>query len=149
METSRVSQGQLIAGAGGILLFIALFLHWAGGSNLWNASFVEIWLLVVALAAAIWGLAETVGADLSLPAESGLLVALLGMAALGWTFGFETEFSGSIGVWLALIASIAIVYGGFTSARAPATRTRPRRTAPPPTAPPPTAPPTQAGPPPS
>lgn len=145
MDTSKVSQGQLIAGAGGVLLFIALFLHWAAGQNLWNASFVEIWLLVVALAAVVWGLAETVGADLSLPAESGLLVALLGMAALGWSFGFETEFSGSIGVWLALVASVAIVYGGFTATRAPAVRSSPRRPAPPPSPPPPT----QAGPPPT
>jgi hypothetical protein len=135
MDLSRVSQGQLIAGGAGILLFISLFFHWGGGQNACDAfSFVEIWLLFVALAAAIWGLGPVVGVDLGLPAQAGLLVAGLGMAAFGWAFGLETEISGAIGVWLAIIGSLGIVFGAFSAAQAPAAAraSRPRRTAPPP-----------------
>lgn len=143
MDLSRVSQGQLVAGAGGVLLFISLFLHWAGGSSLWNASFVEIWILLVALAAAVYGLAAVVGVELGLPPQAGLLVAGLGMAVLGFSFGWETEVSGSIGVWLAILASLGIVFGAFSAARLPGPAAAPRRTAPPP------APPTAGGPPPT
>ncbi len=130
MNQSHVSQGHLIAGAGGILLFISLFLHWAVGANAWDFSFVDIWLLLVALAAAGYGFADAAGADLGLPPQAGYLVAGLGMAALGWSFGFETEVSGSLGVWLAIVASLGIVFGAFAATSAP--EPAPRRTAPPP-----------------
>jgi hypothetical protein len=112
--------------------------------NAWNFSFVDIWMLLVAVAAAVYGLSPTAGVDLGLPAVAGFLVALLGMAVLGWSFGFETEVSGSIGVWLAIIASLGIVGGAFSAARGPAMAASPRRTAPPPAAPgaPPGPPPT-------
>ncbi|HUZ28418.1 MAG TPA: hypothetical protein VMU90_04200 [Solirubrobacteraceae bacterium] len=133
-----MSQGQLIAGAAGVLLFVSLFFHWGGGQNAWDAfSFVEIWLLLTALAAVAWGLLPAFGVELALPAESGYIVAGLGMAALGWSFGLETEVSGAIGVWLAIIAGLGIAFGGFSAVRAPASPAPRRRTAPPPPSPPP------------
>jgi hypothetical protein len=130
MDASKVGQGQLIAGAAGVLLFISLFFHWGGGQNAWDAfSFVEIWLLLTALAAVAWGLLPAFGVELALPAESALIVGALGMAAVGWSFGLETEVSGAFGVWLAIIAGLGIAFGGFSAIRAPAA-SAPRRTAP-------------------
>jgi hypothetical protein len=142
MDISKVSQGQLIAGAGGILLFISLFLNWAVGQNAWNFSFVDIWMLLIAVAAAVYGLAGAFGMELELPAEAGFLLAGLGMAAFGWAFGFETEVSGNLGVWLAILGSLGIAFGGFEAARSPLVAPRPRRTAPPPPPPTPAGPPT-------
>jgi hypothetical protein len=56
MEASRMRQGQMIAGLGGVLLFIFLFLPWFGVGDVnesgWEGqSSTDIFLLIVAVVA--------------------------------------------------------------------------------------------------
>lgn len=156
MDMSRVSQGTLIAGVGGVLLFISLFLSWAsapagfGSANAFDLfSGMDIIMLIVSVMVTGIAVATAVGAEASLPTGAAMIVTVLGVALLGFVFGIDIESDNAgIGAWLGLVATIAIVFGGYDSARTP-TVASPRRTAPPPTSPPPTAPPTQAGPPPT
>jgi hypothetical protein len=66
----------------------------------------------------------------------------LGLAAFGWAFGFETEVSGDLGVWLAIVGSLGIAFGGFEASHSPVRAAPPRRAAPPPPPPSPSEPPT-------
>ncbi len=139
MDASRMSQGQIVAGAGGVLLIIGLFLDWVSGfGNAFDAfSGMDIIMLIVAVVAIAW--AVTAGLGIATPpALSGMLVGLLGMIALGWALGWDLEEgSAGLGAWLSLVASIAIAWGGLGGGRqlVPATS---RQTAAPP--PPPAAP---------
>jgi hypothetical protein len=44
------------------------------------------------------------------------VVTGLGIAVIGWALGIELEISGDVGVWLALLASVAIAWGGHEAA---------------------------------
>jgi hypothetical protein len=113
--------GQLIAGAGGALLIISLFLTWAevqgvsrSGWELWTTS--DVFFLIgglTALVAAITG--GRVGLfrpDLSLNGATDLL-GVVATVLLAWLifFDFPTGASREIGVFLALVAAIAIAGG--------------------------------------
>jgi len=118
---SKPGIGQLIAGAGGALLIISLFLPWAEAQDVsrsgWEFStMADVFFLfagVVAIAAAITG--GRVGLfrpDLSLNGATDLL----GVAAtllLAWLiiFDFPAGADRGIGVFLALIAAITIAGG--------------------------------------
>ena len=140
MDMAKMDQGRMIAAAGGVILIISLFLHWAGGQSAWDGfSIVHILMLLIGLAAVGYGVLPATGAGVTLPPSMPLLLGALGMAAFGFAAGWEFEISGDIGVWLAIIGSLAIAYGAYESGRAPApVATRTRRpdttTAPPPAA---------------
>ena len=140
MGTSKLSQGQPLAAAGGAILVISLFLHWVPGQSAFDAfSSMHIVMLIVGLAAIWFGASPALGMDTRMPANAAWIVAALGVAVFGWTIGFELEISGAVGVWIGLLASIAIAYGGYEAATAPA---HPRATAPsPPATPAPSGPP--------
>jgi hypothetical protein len=121
MTTSKRGPGQLIAGAGGVLLIVSLFLPWAGaggvdrtGWELWTMA--DVFLLIVgvtAIAAAItggrFGLSRP---DMSLIGATDLL-GVVSTVLIGWLIGFDfPEGAGrEIGVFLALIAA-GLVAGG-------------------------------------
>ena len=109
MDASRMSQGQMIAGAGGVLLIIGLFLSWGDGANAFDVfSGMDIIMLIVAIVAVAWGALAGMGA-VTPPALSGMLVGLLGVAVLGFTLGTDLEApNADIGAWLSLVASTAI-----------------------------------------
>jgi len=118
---SKPGPGQLIAGAGGALLIISLFLPWAdvqgvsrSGWELWTMA--DVFFLIAgltALGAAITG--GRIGLfrpDLSLNGATDLL-GVVATVLLTWLiiFDFPEGASREIGVFLALIAAIAIVGG--------------------------------------
>lgn len=118
---SKPGPGQLIAGAGGALLIISLFLPWAdvqgvsrSGWELWTMA--DVFFLIaglIALGAAITG--GRIGLfrpDLSLNGATDLL-GVVATVLLTWLiiFDFPEGASREIGVFLALIAAIAIVGG--------------------------------------
>jgi hypothetical protein len=118
---TKPDPGQLIAGAGGALLIISLFLPWAdiqGGSRsgweLWTMADVFFLIAgVVALGAAITG--GRVGLfrpDLSLNGATDLL-GLVAIVLLAWLviFDFPDGADRETGAFLALIAAIAIAGG--------------------------------------
>lgn len=113
--------GQLIAGAGGVLLIVSLFLPWAdvqgAGQSGWEFStMADILFLItglVAIAAAITGGRHAfMRPDLSLNAATDLL-GVVSTLLLAWLllFDFPAGADQEIGVFLALIGAIAIMAG--------------------------------------
>jgi hypothetical protein len=134
-----MSQGQIVAGAGGVLLIIGLFLDWVSGfGNAFDAfSGMDIIMLIVAVVAIAWAVTAGLGA-VAPPALSGMLVGLLGVVVLGWALGWDLEEgSAGLGAWLSLVASVAIAWGGLGGGRQPVAAPSSRAAAPPP---PPAAP---------
>jgi hypothetical protein len=118
---TRPIPGQQIAGAGGVLLIVALFLPWADGGSgsvngweLWTTADVFFLIAgVVAIAAAVtggrYGLFRP---DLSLNGAADLL-GVVSTLLLTWFVLFDFPAGGSreVGVYLALVAAIVIVCG--------------------------------------
>ena len=138
MDTSKLSQGQMVAGAGGVLLIVAIFLHWGAGVSAWDGfSAMHIIMLLVGLAAVAWAVMPATGSAMSVPPAAPTILFGLGVAVFGFALGWEFEVSGGIGVWVAILGSWLIAYGAYAHGRrgvAPATAPSP------PTAPPPAAP---------
>ena len=103
MDPNRVSTGELIAGASGLLLFGFMFLPWYGGEatvslpgggdisasvsgnvNAWEAfSFIDLILFLAAVVAVAMAIARALGAmPADLPAPAGLIAAVAGTVAV-------------------------------------------------------------------
>jgi hypothetical protein len=165
MDTSRLTTGDMIAGVGGVVLLISLFLPWYGvdvnvggvsaseSVNAWEAmGFIDILLFLVALVAIGVPVARATG---SLPEEvpgSLLILVAGGLGVLLVLFRLidipgsdvpsvaesSVDFGRKIGVFLGLIATAGIAYGGWrANAEHPADSTP--AAAPPPPAPSPSA----------
>lgn len=141
MAGSRAGTGALIAGAGGVVLFIALFLPWysvsvefAGESQSANASgwealsMIDIVLLLVSLLAVAFAAAAAAGAlpagnasqaAMAVAGAGGLAVALTLLRVIDIPADDEglpgIELGREIGVFIALLAAAAVAYGGFRS----------------------------------
>jgi hypothetical protein len=113
--------GQLITGAGGLLLVVSLFLPWAGAGQRDQTGFellttADVFLLIVGLvavaAALTWRRFGLFRADLSLNGAADLL-GLVAIALLAWLilFDFPPGASREPGVFLALVAAVAIAGG--------------------------------------
>ena len=122
MDVSRMSQGEKIAAAGGVLLLIALFLPWFSDFSGWESlTATDIYLFITAGVAIGAPLAP--GNDTAIPGVTrtgGMtllggvsLVVLLWLLLFDWPDGADRE----IGSLLALISTGLIAYGGFTSSR--------------------------------
>lgn len=138
METSRVSTGELIAGASGLALFVFLFLNWfEPGANAWELfDFMDIVLAVIGLGTAATVAARVAGMQVNMPGGPTALMGLEGFAAFWIIVTFLIEGEGrKIGLWLSLLAAIGIVYGALTAMKARPAAATPA--APPPAAPPP------------
>jgi hypothetical protein len=160
MDTSRLTPGDMIAGVGGIVLLISLFLPWYGVSvdvagfsasesaTGWEVlSFIDILLFLCAVVAIAVVAARAAG---SLPPDVPAGVVLLAVGALALLLVLfriidipapgdvpdEVDLSRKIGVFIALIASAAIAYAGWRTNedRTGAPVTRPADPAPPPPA---------------
>jgi hypothetical protein len=135
VDRSRVGFGEMVAAASGLALFIVMFLPWyrkdigIGPENLsaW-AAFDLIDLLLLLAAAVAIGMAVARAARAippNLPASPGTIVAGAGaLAALLLLYrlvelpgadGEGVEVGRKIGVYLGLIASLGIAFGGFTA----------------------------------
>jgi hypothetical protein len=144
MDTSRLSPGDMIAGAGGIGLFLFLFLDWFSVGSAWELfDLTDIVLAAIALVVIALVALRAMGNEVSVPGGRATVIALLGAAATAMvlTWAFEGE-ERKIGLWLALLAALAITFGGWQALRdrvAPTHRT---------TDTPPASPTTTGGPPP-
>jgi hypothetical protein len=151
MDTSRLTTGDIIAGVGGIVLLISLFLPWYGVSvdvagfsasesgNGWQAlGFIDILLFLIALVTIAVVAAR---AAARLPAEVPGAVVLLGLGALAVLLVLfrivdipvdnvpdGVDVSRKLGVFIALIGAGAVAYGGWrTNAETPAVNAAPAR----------------------
>lgn len=132
MDMSKLNQGQIIAGLGGIVLVVSLFLSWVSGFTVSVAtgsastsasafdafSGMDIIMLIVGIAAL--GLAVAGATGTNLPPGAAPIVSLLGVVVFGWALGWCLENSNAgFGAWLGLVASVAIVFGAFEAGREP------------------------------
>lgn len=141
MDTSRISFGEMVAGASAVALLIFMFLPWYGVStevpgfeasvnaNAWEAfSFIDILLfLVILVTLGLVGARATGNLPANLPAPLGLIVAIAGAIALvliviriisipGPDVDIQgVEFGRKIGIFLGLIAAGGITFGGYTA----------------------------------
>jgi hypothetical protein len=129
----------MIAGIGGVVLLISLFLDWISGVTVSSAaagvsfsvgggsafdvfSAMDIIMLIIAVLAIGWAGAAATGQ--TVPPQSGLIIGLLGVVVAGWCLGWDLENSNAgIGSWLGLGASVAIAWGGLAAMLRPATST--------------------------
>jgi hypothetical protein len=159
MDTSKLTTGDMIAGVGGIVLLISLFLPWYGvsvdiagfsasesGSG-WEAlGFIDILLFVISVA--VIGIVAARAAG-SLPADIPAPMLLLGLGAFAVLLVLfriidipvdgnvpdEVDLSRKVGIFIALLASAALAYGGWrTNTETPAGRRTPAADPPPPAA---------------
>jgi hypothetical protein len=157
MDTSKLTTGDMIAGVGGLVLLISLFLPWYGvsvdiagfsasesGSG-WEAlGFIDILLFLVSVAVIAIVAAKATGA---LPADlpaAVILLALGGLAVLlvlfriidipaGGDVPDGVDLSRKFGIFIALIGAAAVTYGGWrTNSETPAGRTTAATPPPPP-----------------
>lgn len=119
MDVNRMSDGDKIAGIGGLVLFISLFLSWFGDFSGWEGQNTnDVFLLIVAAVA----IAAAVGVALPLAGVTmdGAAAVLGGVATivLLWLilFDFPDGADRGIGIFIALIASAAITYGASKAA---------------------------------
>ena len=143
MDASRISFGELVAGASAVVLFLVMFFPWYGvevgllggaaseNANAWEAfDYIDIILLLVVLLAVAMAVARAADAmPAALPAPSGLIVAGAGaLAVLLILFriveipgpGIDIEgvdVSREIGIFLGLIAALGITFGGYTASK--------------------------------
>ena len=139
MDASRISFGELVAGASAVVLFLVMFFPWYGvevgllggaaseNANAWEAfDYIDIILLLVVLMAVGMAAARAAGAiPPALPAPPGLIVAGAGaLAVLLILFriveipGPEVDVEGvdisrEIGIFLGLVAAVGITFGGY------------------------------------
>ena len=160
MDTSKLTTGDIIAGVGGIVLLIALFLPWYGVSadipgvgslsesaSGWEVlSLIDILLFLIAVAAIAIVAARAAGA---LPADIPAPVILLALGALAVLLVIfriidiptdgdvpdQIDLSRKVGIFLALIGAAAVAYGGWrTNTETPTGRRTPATDPPPPAA---------------
>jgi hypothetical protein len=159
MDRSRLTTGDIVAGVGGIVLLISLFLPWYGvsvdiagfsasesGSG-WEAlGFIDILLFLISIAAIGIVAARAAGV---LPADVPAPVILLGLGALAVLLVLfriidipvegdipdEVDLSRKVGIFIALIGAAAVTYGGWrTNTETPTGRMTPATDPPPPPA---------------
>jgi hypothetical protein len=120
MTKKKPKLGQLTAGAGGVLLVVSLFLPWAGAAGADQTGFelltmADVFLLIVGLvaigAALTWGRFGLFRADMSLNGAADLLGVVATIVVAYFLFDFPPGTSREIGVYLALVATIAIAGG--------------------------------------
>jgi hypothetical protein len=131
----RLSQGQMIAAVGGIVLLVAMFLPWIGVSgtslpsglpggvdtstedNIWKGSSLDIYLLitgVVALLPALLAVTDSAEEFSFISAATlllGVVAVILVIAFL--TVDFPDGADRKIGAFIGLGGAIVIAVGGF------------------------------------
>jgi hypothetical protein len=168
VDTSKLSLGEQIAAVSGIVLLIALFLPWygaevsasgvnvsaSGSLSAWEAfDFVDILLFLIALVAIAVPVARmTDNMPDDIPGAT-LVVAAggLGVLLVLWRIidlptpdissfgGVNIDFTRKIGVFLGLIATAGIAYGGWRAMEESPVGAAPTAAPPPPTPDPPAA----------
>jgi len=156
VDTTKLSLGDKIAGASGIVLIISLFLPWYGvdvnlgglsaseSASAWEAlGFVDILLFLIGLVAV--GVVVAKATD-NLPAELPGPLVVLAAGVLGVLLvlfrlldlptpdlgGEGIDFSRKFGIFLGLIAAGGVAYGGWrANEEAPAAAAAPPPAAPP------------------
>ena len=159
MDTSKLSIGDQIAAVSGLVLLIALFLPWYGvdvsigglsaseSANAWEAlDFVDILLFLIAVVAIGVPVAKAAGAlpdDVLGPllvltaGGLGVLLVLFRLIDLPTpdVGGAGIDFSRKFGIFLGLIATAGVAYGGWRANEEAPAPSAPAAAPPPPASP--------------
>jgi hypothetical protein len=147
MDLSKLRRGELIAAVGGIVLLVSMFgLDWyeraadvatpfgdvsveGGGVGAWESqgftgTIADLVILAAAVAAIGLAVVTATSRTVALPVAASALTAGLGIAAVVMVFlrmvfqPSQNEFIElRFGIWLALISSAVIAYGGWEAMR--------------------------------
>jgi hypothetical protein len=121
----RLSYGAVAAGVGGLLLILSLFLDWIGdgsfGANAFDLlSIMDIFLLLVGLAAVAFAAIEALGLQVNLPFDRVRALTVLGTISASFVWGLLVESDHiKFGFILAALAAAAILGGGILAERSP------------------------------
>jgi uncharacterized membrane protein YhaH (DUF805 family) len=142
MDVNRLSTGEKIAGASGILLFIFMFLDWFGvevsgggfsssvpgsGGNAWDAlDFIPIILVIAVVAAVAMAVLRLTDTTLEPIVPLSIAVTVLGVLSVllilfriidppsfGSYGGYSVDATLKFGIFLSLIAAGGVAYGGY------------------------------------
>jgi hypothetical protein len=138
MDVNRLTQGEKIAGASAILLFIFMFFDWfsysfsggaftvSNGGNAWDTlDFIPIVLLVTVIATIANAAIEASESDVETPVHGGTVVTVLGAISVllilfriidppGSSIGgVSVDVSIEFGIILSFLAAAGIAYGGY------------------------------------
>ena len=132
MDLRTLSRGERIAAVSGVALFGLLFASWLENENAWQLfDIVDVLLVVLALAAVVLPVAKAMGREPGSRASTPAMLTRIGIVTLTITATFLIEGENlELGIFLAVLASAGILYGGLTTPRAEAARRareRPRR----------------------
>jgi hypothetical protein len=128
LDSSRLRTGELVAGIGGVVLFVALFFDWFGGGGFtgnldgWEGLGTDVTGFVVFLtciAGVSLALLAMSGQRVNIRLPRGALTALLGTLSVDiiiWRF-FANPGDLKFGIFLGLIAAIAIAAGAIIALR--------------------------------
>ena len=125
----RVRAGELVAGASGVVLLLAMFLSWYSVSGrddrltAWSAfSVVDVLLALVALLGIALALSEVVGRGPALPVAIGVVTTTLALAGTLLALyrilnqpGPNDLISVEPGAYLGLLASLGVFLGAWLS----------------------------------
>ncbi|MET0304962.1 MAG: hypothetical protein ABW196_01885 [Solirubrobacterales bacterium] len=147
MEADKLSTGEKIAAVSAILLFVFMFFDWFGveisgvpgfsgdvsgsGGSAWDAlDVIPIFLMLAIVAAIGVAVIRLTDADVELPVSLNAIVAALGGFAVllivfrilfppdfGSFGGVEVDATLKLGIFLGLLASAGIAYGGYSAMR--------------------------------
>ena len=126
----RLRDGEWIAGAGGLALLAAMFLHWYGAGRIaeataWQAfGVLDVVLALLALAPLGLVVVQATRTSPSIPVAFSVLATLAGaLAALLILYRIVNQpgpnelVDVQVGAWLGLLAALVIAAGGWRSMR--------------------------------
>jgi uncharacterized membrane protein len=121
----RLRAGEWIAGAGGVALLAALFLHWYSGASAWQAfSVLDVVLALSALAPLALVVLQATRTSPSLPVAfsvvttvAGAIATLLVLYRIANQPGPNDAVDVELGAWVGLAAAIVTTAGGWLSMR--------------------------------
>jgi hypothetical protein len=123
VDIRSLSLGERIAAASGAAFFVLTFAPWleasdqAGGDpqSAWELfSIVDVLLALLALAAVALPLAKAAGADVPIRPSNKAILTRIGIIILAVILAFLLEGDKAWGIWLALLAAVALLYGATT-----------------------------------
>ena len=128
MDTANVGRGTLIAGVSGVLLFIFMFFSWFGvdvasaipagiPEDIANQAIEESGVDTTANAWQAFDVIDLSGASVSLPVAGSAITTGIGALAfllvLYRLINPPDDLGREIGIWLGLLATAGITYGGY------------------------------------
>ena len=140
MDSSKLGVGEMVAGIGGLALFVFMFLPWygvdsvggfgisGGDASAWEAfSFIDILLFLVSVVVVGLVIAQLAETTPEMPAPPAQIIMIAGIVALvlivfrlvfapgvdSGDIDIDVDLGREIGIFLALIAAAAIAYGGW------------------------------------